>query len=245
MTGEGSMNCGNVRLLLIEYVLPSIRDPCANWYAVTRHLQGCKACQCQYRLVRPLILLFLGAGNAPASEADLLRRAAGGDRLAFGTLYVRHRQAVRDFVGVRYRSLDAHAVEDVVSEVFLRVWQDRQRLDSVDNYRPYLKSIARNVAADGFRRAARTPLQDLPPDLVCRWPEPHAVVAHEEFSRQVDHALAHLADSHRMAIQLAQEGLSSRQSTRSPAARARPASDGWKRRGRPFATPSHTVAPGA
>ncbi len=113
---------------------------------------------------------------------------------------------------MRYRSLDAHAVEDVVSEVFLRVWQDRQRLDSVDNYRPYLKSIARNVAADGFRRAARTPLQDLPPDLVCRWPEPHAVVAHEEFSRQVDHALAHLADSHRMAIQLAQEGLSSRQS---------------------------------
>ncbi len=40
MTGEGSMNCGNVRLLLIEYVLPSIRDPCATG---TPSLATCKA----------------------------------------------------------------------------------------------------------------------------------------------------------------------------------------------------------
>jgi len=85
-------------------------------------------------------------------DAELARRAAAGDRRAFGALYERHLDAVYRYAFYRLRT-DAEA-SDVTSEVFHRA------LVAMPSYQPrrpflaFLYGIARHVVADR-QRAAR------------------------------------------------------------------------------------------
>ena len=59
-------------------------------------------------------------------DAQLVDRAAKGDRLAFETLYRRHRDRVYGLVW-RLCGGDAALAEDLLQEAFVRAWQ---KLDS-------------------------------------------------------------------------------------------------------------------
>ncbi|MDE3111590.1 MAG: sigma-70 family RNA polymerase sigma factor [Chloroflexota bacterium] len=91
------------------------------------------------------------AGDRPADEKELARRAARGDRRAFAELYERHVDAVYRYVYFRLRS-DAEA-DDVTSEVFQRALVAMPRFEPRRPFLAYLYTIARNVVADRFRRA--------------------------------------------------------------------------------------------
>jgi RNA polymerase sigma-70 factor (ECF subfamily) len=64
---------------------------------------------------------------ASASDIDLMRRTAGGDRDAFETLYRTHHATVYRFA--RLMTGSATAAEDVVQEVFLALMRDASRYD--------------------------------------------------------------------------------------------------------------------
>ena len=86
-----------------------------------------------------------------ADEADLSRRAAGGDREAFGLLYDRHLDAVYRYA--YYRVRDVAEAEDVTSEVFHRALVAMPRYQPRRPFLAFLYTIARNVVADRRRRA--------------------------------------------------------------------------------------------
>lgn len=86
-----------------------------------------------------------------ADEADIARRAAGGDREAFGLLYDRHLDAVYRYA--YYRVRDVAEAEDVTSDVFHRALMAMPRYQPRRPFLAFLYTIARNVVADRHRRA--------------------------------------------------------------------------------------------
>jgi RNA polymerase sigma-70 factor (ECF subfamily) len=92
-------------------------------------------------------------------ETDLARRAAGGDRRAFGALYDMHLDAVYRYSFYRLRtSADA---EDVTSEVFHRALAAMPKYEPRRPFLAFLYGIARHVVADRLRSARRqSPLEE-------------------------------------------------------------------------------------
>jgi RNA polymerase sigma-70 factor (ECF subfamily) len=90
----------------------------------------------------------------PAVNDDdgLIRRAADGDRSAFGELYVRYARMVHGILLARVPPRDA---EDLVQEVFLSAMKQLRGLRTAAAFRGWLGAIARHRAIDYFRGAGR------------------------------------------------------------------------------------------
>jgi RNA polymerase sigma-70 factor (ECF subfamily) len=94
----------------------------------------------------------------PVEDDALIRAAAGGDRTAFGELYVRYARMVHGILLVRVPPGDA---EDLVQEVFLSAMRQLRGLRTAAAFRGWLGAIARNRAIDYFRsRRPEEPLAD-------------------------------------------------------------------------------------
>ncbi|HEV8622976.1 MAG TPA: sigma-70 family RNA polymerase sigma factor [Acidimicrobiia bacterium] len=109
-------------------------------------------------------LSFINLTDASlVSEEELLDRAREGDRSAFGTLYLRHRDAARKVAGMCASS--AADAEDAVAEGFARVFAALPRMAGRQiAFRPYLLTCVRNAATDRLRRERRIDLRDQMPE---------------------------------------------------------------------------------
>ena len=101
--------------------------------------------------------------SAMLTEDELLDRAREGDRTAFGTLYLRHRDAARKVAGM-CASSGADA-DDAVAEGFARVFAALPRMAGrTIAFRPYLLTCVRNAATDRLRRERRVDLRETMPE---------------------------------------------------------------------------------
>lgn len=118
--------------------------------------------------------------NPPASIEDhLVRRAAGGDRAAFGELYSRFARAIHAILLARVRS---HEAEDLMQDVFLTAMSRLPQLRESASFSSWISTIARNRAYDYLReRRDSQPLVDEIQDvrLQSRPAPPEAVSAME------------------------------------------------------------------
>ena len=86
-------------------------------------------------------------------ESTLVRHAANGDAAAWEPLVLVHQEAV---FRLSYLLLgDADDAEDVAQETFLRAWNHLKRFDPTRPLRPWLLSIASNLASNRRRSAGR------------------------------------------------------------------------------------------
>jgi len=86
-------------------------------------------------------------------EPTLIRHAANGDAMAWEPLVQVHQEAV---FRLTYLLLgDPDDAEDVAQETFLRAWKHLKRFDSTRPLRPWLLSIAANLARNRRRSAGR------------------------------------------------------------------------------------------
>jgi RNA polymerase sigma-70 factor (ECF subfamily) len=89
----------------------------------------------------------------PEDEADVLARAATGDRQAFRILYARHKEAVTRLV---FRMLGGpRDVDDVVQEVFVQVYKSLKDFRGQSKFTTWLHRVTVNVVLM-HRRAARS-----------------------------------------------------------------------------------------
>lgn len=90
---------------------------------------------------------------AQASEADLVRRAVQGESVAWEALMRRHQEPVFRFA---YLILgDADEADDIAQEAFIRAYHALQRFDTARPLRPWLLSIAANLARNRRRSLGR------------------------------------------------------------------------------------------
>lgn len=87
---------------------------------------------------------------ADAGHAALVVAARGGDRDAFGALYVRFSRAVHGVLIARVPPQDA---DDLVQEVFLHAWPRLTELREPAAFGAWICTMARRRAMDHFRRA--------------------------------------------------------------------------------------------
>jgi RNA polymerase sigma factor CnrH len=82
---------------------------------------------------------------------ELARSAAKGDRSAFASLMVTHKEGLYRFV--RRRTPDAEDAYDIVQEAFVAAWRSIDRFDPERPFGAWLRSIALNKCRDRARRA--------------------------------------------------------------------------------------------
>ena len=94
---------------------------------------------------------------------DLMSAVAGGDRAAFRTLY--ERTSAKLFGVVLRIVRDRQRAEDVLQDVYVKVWKQAERYDSTKG-RPitWLSTVARNRAIDVLRAGTFERSMDEPGD---------------------------------------------------------------------------------
>ena len=128
------------------------------------------------------------------SDSDLMKQILEGDETAFGQLFDRYEEQIRRHVANIVHN-DA-AAQDVVQEVFLRVWTRAEQWRGIGTFKAWLYRIATNLALNhlrSIRRRKELPLpvpdseqddESLPPawliddatpepDVVLEWAEQH------------------------------------------------------------------------
>jgi RNA polymerase sigma-70 factor (ECF subfamily) len=89
--------------------------------------------------------------SVPGDE-KAFERIRAGDRAAFELVFRAHYPELYRFA--RAHLSDATEAEDAVQDVFLRIWRDRERLNTTAPPRSYLLAAVRNQVIDLLRRRA-------------------------------------------------------------------------------------------
>ena len=91
-------------------------------------------------------------GKNPLNETLLLARIAGGDEIAFRQVFEYYQQYVYTFaLKITHSNADA---EEIVQDIFLKVWSVRDQLPEVENFSAYLNRLVRNHAFNLLRHEA-------------------------------------------------------------------------------------------
>ncbi|MBT8494228.1 MAG: sigma-70 family RNA polymerase sigma factor [Deltaproteobacteria bacterium] len=106
-----------------------------------------------------------------SSDAELVVRARGGNRVAFSELYERYHRLVH---GALVARVPLGEVDDLAQDVFLTAMRRLHTLRDEDAVGGWLLAIARNRAATFYRRRKDT--TELPDDLAAQ-PPPSAEAA--------------------------------------------------------------------
>lgn len=91
--------------------------------------------------------------SLPEVDSDLLHRLKDGDEVAFAAIY-------RLCAPVLYHRLlrllkDVAITEEILQDVFLKLWEHRMHIEPERGFRTYLYRMADNRAVDAFRKISR------------------------------------------------------------------------------------------
>ena len=83
-------------------------------------------------------------------ERQIIKSLKEGDREAFSMLYKQYWEKVYHFCGLYLNNRDV--AEDVVQEVFIKVWESREFIREDDNFKGLLFIITRNLIFNHHRK---------------------------------------------------------------------------------------------
>src|SRR4030095_16025449 len=89
----------------------------------------------------------------PIQEKELLMALHESNQLAFEKIYLIYSPRLYGKL-IKLVKSEAHA-QEILQEVFLKVWEYRKSIDPEKSFRSFLFKIAENKAYDFFRKAAR------------------------------------------------------------------------------------------
>jgi RNA polymerase sigma-70 factor (ECF subfamily) len=134
-----------------------------------------------------------------------------GDRAAFKAIFSGHYQDVCRTI--RRYIVDPGLTEDLAQEVFVRLWQKRERLNITSNLPAYLRRMAVNEALAHLRKKTRFQADELPihlPGLVAAHADEQ--LAANELQTRINTVVESLPGRCRLVFQLSRyEDLSNRE----------------------------------
>ncbi len=140
------------------------------------------------------------------SSDRLLERAQKLDSQALAQLHDRYYPAVYRYV--RYRLEQEQVVEDISSEVFLRLLNHlHKRKGEIHDLRAWLLGTAANLVNDHLRQKYRRPTENLEDhEWIPAGDDPHATAEQNENQQAVREALRHLTheQQHVLALRFSQ-----------------------------------------
>ncbi|WP_164974071.1 RNA polymerase sigma factor [Filimonas effusa] len=146
------------------------------------------------------------------NELELLKLIADGDENAFREFFVRYREKLYSFVFRITKS--AHATEELVQDIFLKCWTNRQAFSAVSNPDGYLFFMARNKSIDYLRKLANESamLEKVWKNIAASRNSTEEHINMQEVRGIIDSALEQLTPQRRTVFHLSRyEGLTHRQ----------------------------------
>jgi RNA polymerase sigma-70 factor (ECF subfamily) len=134
-------------------------------------------------------------------DDELVDLAAGGDRLAFGSLVGRHGSSVYQLAFRLTR--DSELAADVAQETWIRAWRGLPSFRREASFGTWIYRITANTAASARRRRGRHPTSDLaalPEPEAGPATHPEAVADRAEMARLLGTALSSLSSSLRVVV---------------------------------------------
>jgi RNA polymerase sigma-70 factor (family 1) len=102
------------------------------------------------------------------NEKDLLIRIAGGDQEAFALLLDLYRNKVFSHALTYVKTYQE--AEEITQDIFLKVWNSRDRLPEVEQFKNYLFILGRNQLVSAIRKKVKETAaeagDDIPDDLL-------------------------------------------------------------------------------
>ena len=86
------------------------------------------------------------------NEQELLAKLAEGDENAFEILYLTYSPKIYSKILQLVKQVSI--AEEILQDVFLKIWEKRETLDNQKSFRSFFYTIAKNLVVDLFRRAA-------------------------------------------------------------------------------------------
>lgn len=87
------------------------------------------------------------------NEKELLLKVEAGEELAFCRLYKHYYSSVSKFV-LGY-VMSPELAEDISQEIFIKIWENRNKLNAIQCFRAYLFIVVRNYTLNILKTAAR------------------------------------------------------------------------------------------
>jgi RNA polymerase sigma-70 factor (ECF subfamily) len=143
-----------------------------------------------------------------STDEELVARSIGGDSDSFNELILRWE---RPIYALAYRTIGREEdARDVCQETFLRAFRALPGFRGQAKFSSWLYRIALNLCRDWMRRERRTPVVQAPEDVdlmdLAAATEPSEsiedLVARQDLSRLVEHAMTQLPEEQRTAIVL-------------------------------------------
>jgi RNA polymerase sigma-70 factor, ECF subfamily len=141
-----------------------------------------------------------GSLNA-VSDESLLKAIAAGDHRAMKALYVRHNLGVFRFISRLI--VDVGEAEDLVSEVFIEVWNQASRFEGRSQALTWMLAIARFKALTALGRRRDLELDEAAAELIEDSTDtPEQTIVNQGLSAQLRTCLAQMSREHREVIEL-------------------------------------------
>ena len=86
------------------------------------------------------------------NENDLFNQMARGSVSAFTEIFYHYTQSLYSFILIKTKSEDL--TEEIIQEVFIKIWDKREKFSEVENFESYLYTLASNKIYDFYRKMA-------------------------------------------------------------------------------------------
>lgn len=136
------------------------------------------------------------------NEKELIRLVAGDDEIAFRELFERYSDNIYG-VAMAYTKL-ADAAEEIVQDVFVKIWMNRNKLLQVERFNDYLFIVARNYILNYLRNNKKK--KQFTTQLFDHFGE-HTITPEDEFlvkesQKLIEQAVAALPPQQQMVYEL-------------------------------------------
>lgn len=148
--------------------------------------------------------------NMPVYYSDdeklLFIKISEGNEIAFRQLFELYRERLYHFVLQMVKS--TFVAEELVQEVFIKIWTNREVLDKVENPNTYIFVITRNKTIDRLRKIARESrlVNEFEKVMDTRQNTSEEIMEANESQRCIDRALETLSPQKQKIFQLSRYG---------------------------------------
>lgn len=135
-------------------------------------------------------------------EKEILNKVAEGDQRAFTVLFDAYYQHLGAYV---YKVTESKEVaEEIVQEVFIKIWEKREMLPDIDSFKAYLFVLSKNRTLDHLRTIAKKRMHHL--SMMQEMKEESYMMDNvspiEEYSLIIEKAVARLPPQQQRVYQL-------------------------------------------
>ncbi len=143
--------------------------------------------------------------NLKEITKDLLVKVAESDERAFSNLFNIHSFKAYRFA---YYFLKSKALcDEVVSDVFISIWNNRKKIDRITNFEAYLFTLTKNQSLNYLDKISRTPAftSDIPPETMSGFENPEEKIITNELEKAINEAIDNLPEKCKIIFLMSRE----------------------------------------